>query len=454
MPTRSLLILVLGSFLLSPAANALTQGPINCIPFPTTFPNGTGGPNAVMCVGFNVPGGVVTAVTLNYAADYQFGSANGTNTVQVTFVPNGPGGVTWNQPSTTLTVSGGQSSGAIQTGSASAASGISTAAFSLPFNVNVSSTVTAGTVATSSGAVSVTYTYNPPAPLNLICPASTGTVGTAYNSFLQAIGGVPAYTFSITSGALPNGLTLNPLTGAITGTPTTAGPFNFTGQVVDSIGGVAGTATASCLITISNIPPPPPPTGACANSAGAVVFPLGNIAPPENSFLVRYVSNLDRGDSFVNITNYGLNGAPPQGPGFGPAVGNLCVNVYTFSPDEQLVSCCSCLVTPNALASLSVNADLLNSTLTQVVPTSGMVKLVASDPATGALLGGMSAWGTTLHQTPAAGTFGLTETPFSRATLSAGELASISGRCAAIIGNGSGHGICKTCRSGGLGASQ
>lgn len=453
MPTRSLLILVLGSFLLSPAANALTQGPFNCLSFPTLIATGNGGPIAVACPPFSVLGGTVTGVTLNYIADYTLGLTP-TNTIQMTFVPIGPGGVIWSLPSTTLIQSGGSSSGTPPTGSASAASGISTAAFSLPFNVNITSQVTQGQVAASAGFATVTYTYDPPAPLNLTCPTQTlGTVGTAYNSSLQATGGVPPYTFSITSGTLPNGLTLNPLTGAITGTPTTAGPFNFTAQVVDSIGGAGGTATANCGITISNMPPPPPPTGACNNSAGSVVFPLANIAP-ENSFLVRYVSNLNRGDSFVNVTNYGLNGAGPMGPGFGQAVGNLCVNVYTFSSDEQLVSCCSCLVTPNALASFSVNADLLNSTLTQVVPTSGVIKLVASDPATGALLGGMSAWGTTLHQASPAGAFGVTETPFSRGTLSSAELASISGRCASIIGNGSGHGICKTCRAGGLGVSQ
>jgi len=40
------------------------------------------------------------------------------------------------------------------------------------------------------------------------------------------------------------------------------------------------------------------------------------------------------------------------------------------------------------------------------------------------------------------------ETPFLPATLSAGELASIGGRCATILGNASGNGICGTCREG------
>jgi hypothetical protein len=184
-----------------------------------------------------------------------------------------------------------------------------------------------------------------------------------------------------------------------------------------------------------------------------VLFPAQG-QPPENSFLIRFAANLDKGDSVINVTNTGFNGAPLLGPGFGTSVGNLCVNVYTFSPDEQLVSCCSCLVTPNGLASLSLNADLLKTTLTGVIPTSAVVKLVASVPETGALAGGMLAWGTTIHGQPPAGTLGITETPFTRGTLSRSELASITGRCASILGNGSGFGVCRSCRTGALGASR
>lgn len=59
-----------------------------------------------------------------------------------------------------------------------------------------------------------------------------GQVGAAY-SYTLSTGGTPAGTrvFSIASGALPDGLTLNSSTGEISGTPTVAGTYNFTIQV-------------------------------------------------------------------------------------------------------------------------------------------------------------------------------------------------------------------------------
>lgn len=441
-------------------AYALTTPPANCTPFPVTFNNGVGGPTPVSCPAFTVPGGTLTGVALTYSADYQFGSG-GTNTVAVTFAPAGPGGVTWTPASQTLQPTGGVSSGGAPSGGASATAGVSNANFAAPFNVNVSSAIVQGTVATSAGAVSIVYTYDPPPALNLVCPASTGTVGVPYSSGLIATGGVPGYTYSIIGGALPPGnpaFSLNPATGLITGTPTTAGPFNFTAQVVDSVGGVAGTQTANCTITIADIPPPPPPSNGCPASAATLTYPSNGNGLPPNAFLVRYAANLNIVDSLINVTNSGYHGAPPFGPGIGPPIGNICVNVYAFSADEQMVSCCSCLVTPNALVSLSVKSDIVANTLTGLVPNSVAIKLVASLPGTNELAGGMHAWGTTGHVPgpfPVPGApapFAITETPFIPATLSPQELTSMTNRCTAIIGNGSSYGVCAGCRLGGLGA--
>src|SRR3712207_7022755 len=65
-------------------------------------------------------------------------------------------------------------------------------------------------------------------------PRSTLFPYTTLFRSLQALGGRPAYTWSLVSGALPAGLTLDPATGAITGKPTAAGTFSFAVRVVDA----------------------------------------------------------------------------------------------------------------------------------------------------------------------------------------------------------------------------
>ena len=198
-----------------------------------------------------------------------------------------------------------------------------------------------------------------------------------------------------------------------------------------------------------------------------------SILLPPDAFQIRYAANLTSTDAVINITNAGVNGAALNGPGFGSAAGNMCANVYTFSPDEQLVSCCSCLITPNGLISLSVNNDLISNTLTGVRPNSVVIKILSTSASSDfagtsctnsaalagtvqgfKFAGGIRAWGTTAHAGPAVGSFATTETPFLIASLKLAEFLSITNRCTNIIGNGSSFGLCRSCRSGGLAAGN
>ncbi len=202
-------------------------------------------------------------------------------------------------------------------------------------------------------------------------------------------------------------------------------------------------------------------------SVVALAQPAGNDGP----FQVRYASNLPIGDSVVNITNTGANVpvVTNEAAANGAAVtnGNICVNVYTFSPDEQLISCCACPVTPDGLVSLSARNDLISNTLTPGVPTSIVIKLLASpgrptcnaSAPGGVADSGLAAWGTTIHALPdtpgsPATTYGETETPFTNATLSAAEYKRITTLCGFIQTDGSGFGLCRSCRFGGLAAPQ
>ena len=141
--------------------------------------------------------------------------------------------------SQTLTASGGTApytwsivSGAMPTGMTLAdgvISGISTTTGTSVFSVKAtdanSYSSTTVVAMKSSGGVNFGFT-----PSSL----PTATVGSSYISSLTATGGTAPYTWSVLSGALPAGLTLNATTGTISGTPTASGSFGVTLRALDS----------------------------------------------------------------------------------------------------------------------------------------------------------------------------------------------------------------------------
>jgi Putative Ig domain len=95
----------------------------------------------------------------------------------------------------------------------------------------------------------------PPTPLSITTmnlPA--GQINVAYSATLAATGGTTPYTWSLASGTLPTGLSLNASTGKISGTPTmsvTNTPLAF--QVTDSTKSTAMTETANLTLTITSL---------------------------------------------------------------------------------------------------------------------------------------------------------------------------------------------------------
>jgi len=100
----------------------------------------------------------------------------------------------------------------------------------------------------AAAVVCLPITVNPPTLPN-------GTVGSAYNQTITAIGGTPPYTFAVSSGTLPPGLTLS-AGGTLSGTPTTAGTSNFTITATDS-NACPGSRAYSIVIAAAGVPPGP-----------------------------------------------------------------------------------------------------------------------------------------------------------------------------------------------------
>src|SRR5205823_2757130 len=117
---------------------------------------------------------------------------------------------------------------------------------------------------TSSAAVLTVSTSIPPLELTT-SQLPGGTVGSSYSTTLSASGGTPPYSWSVSSGTLPTGLSLSS-SGALSGTPTVAGSFPFTVAVKD-----AASASASASLSINVVTAAPPTVSISSPANGATV---------------------------------------------------------------------------------------------------------------------------------------------------------------------------------------
>lgn len=100
--------------------------------------------------------------------------------------------------------------------------------------ITVKVTDSTGAIATKQLSIAINPPGVVPVTITSISPLPAGTVGLVSNTTLLASGGTGAKSWSVVSGSLPVGLTLNSSTGVISGTPTTQGTSTFTVRVQDS----------------------------------------------------------------------------------------------------------------------------------------------------------------------------------------------------------------------------
>jgi len=117
-------------------------------------------------------------------------------------------------------------------------------------------------------------------------------VGASYSSILTATGGVPPYTWSLQSGALPDGLVLTP-GGIVNGSPKSAGIFTFSVGVSDSTG-----SNSAAILKI-----------AVAYNAISVL----TVSLPPATAGISYYANLFAAGGFGNLSWSLVNGSLPAG---------------------------------------------------------------------------------------------------------------------------------------------
>jgi hypothetical protein len=213
-------------------------------------------------VTYTAPSGLTSQATVTLTASVP--DTKDTQTTSITVNPdpaiqgNLPSGTVGSAYNATLTDSGGTAplklslaSGNLPAGlsfdaSTGVISGTPTAAGTYNFVVETTDSSQVPDTVTANESITVVTAVTPLTLTGGAQPA--GVVGSPYSTVLPATGGVTPYSWSVVAGSLPNGLTINPATGVISGTPAVAGAFDFTVQVQDASGQTA-TAAASIAVT-------------------------------------------------------------------------------------------------------------------------------------------------------------------------------------------------------------
>jgi len=200
-----------------------------------------------------------------------------------------------------------------------------------------------------SGAGTLTITINPAKPV-VATASTTGTVGVSFSYTISATNNPTGYS----STTLPAGLSLNTTTGAITGTPTTAGIFTVT----DTAKNISGSGTGTLTITIN----PAKPVVATASTTGTVGVSFSYAISATNNPTGYSSTTLPAGLS-LNTTTGAITGTPTVAGVFtvtdtaknisGSGTGTLTI---TINPAKPVVTSATINGTTGVVFSYTISA--------------------------------------------------------------------------------------------------
>ena len=130
------------------------------------------------------------------------------------------------------------------------------------------------------------------------------TLHVAYSQFITASGGATPYSFAVTSGALPTGLSLNGSTGEIAGTPSMMGSYSFGITVTDN-NGCTGSTSYTVSVVAMSLSPTTLPDGIVGTPYDQTISVVGGTRPPvyfyPASGLPPGLSLADHGDATASL---------------------------------------------------------------------------------------------------------------------------------------------------------
>ena len=210
----------------------------------------------------------------------------------------------------------------------------SSVVYTAPTTIATSTTATITATSVANTTITTTQSISLTAVLTITTASlPSATLGVGYDSFVNAAGAPAPFTWSVTSGSLPAGLTFaassTSTSAEITGTPTVLGTSNFTVQVTDSSD---ATVTQALSITVNKAPPLSVATGSLPNGTVDQPYPSNQILQA-SSGVAPYTWSLTNG-----VLPFGLSLAPSgliSGTPVATGTYNFTVQVVDSSTPQQ-----------------------------------------------------------------------------------------------------------------------